>query len=383
MNDSIAFKTSHFDFRGEKGRDKSLDTIPGGFSVRYQMTSKVRGEVMNRQHRAAFMHQERYRKEEEKREQVLRATDKTVTAPQPFRFRHDCEQSRVAETVKERRRFEPDVYNAGLATRPDFFRKAADTSKWVSPRRFVVSKGLPLHKISQSSAERNLTSLRGSAQRMSSLGASPRMSIGKRAPFTNRSIDRSRDSQDVPIPSLHFPSIGYSDAADMRGSSALMVDRSKDTYEPYNKVDVAKNNRGLGGNKKVRQLQNEYREKLNRSSMAGKENKTVYQAGVSMTTISSLGFREIPVERISIEDQTAAGRFIKKRKTHAPQQSTSRMVVRDADDRGSVALPPSMASNHLYGTFTKLQTITKAFGDVNSVFPTGQSLMSTRHISHM
>ena len=44
---------------------------------------------------------------------------------------------------------------------------------------------------------------------------------------------------------------------------------------------------------------------------------------------------------------------------------------------------PSMASNHLYGTFTKLQTITKAFGDVNSVFPTGQSLMSTRHISHM
>ena len=85
VNDSIAYKTSFFDFRGEKGRDRSLDTVPGGFKVRYQMTSKERGIVMEKKHKALFNHQERYRKKDELREQVMRQTDKTITAPQPFR----------------------------------------------------------------------------------------------------------------------------------------------------------------------------------------------------------------------------------------------------------------------------------------------------------
>ena len=56
---------------------------------------------------------------------------------------------RVAETVKERRPFEKEVYNAGLAVRPDFFRKDPTDGSWISPKRFVVStKGLPIHKIS-------------------------------------------------------------------------------------------------------------------------------------------------------------------------------------------------------------------------------------------
>lgn len=104
---------------------------------------------MERKHRALYNHQERYKKKDEFREQVMRATDKTITAPQPFRFRHISEQDRVADVVKERRPFEKEVYNAGLITRPDFFRKTSLPNRWVSPKRFIVSTtGGNLHKIS-------------------------------------------------------------------------------------------------------------------------------------------------------------------------------------------------------------------------------------------
>lgn len=114
--------------------------------------------------------------------------------------------------------------------------------------------------------------------------------------------------------SLRFPSID-----EARGNSAFAKEKSKilGSYEPYKVIDT-QGKRGLGGNKKIRALQKEEREKMNRSQQAHQENKQTYKQGVSMTTISSLGFREVPIERISIEDQKPSGRFVKKRKTHAP-----------------------------------------------------------------
>lgn len=41
-NDSLAFKTSFFDFRGEKGRDKSLDISPNRFYMGNYKTAKQR-----------------------------------------------------------------------------------------------------------------------------------------------------------------------------------------------------------------------------------------------------------------------------------------------------------------------------------------------------
>ena len=98
--------------------------------------------------------------------------------------------------------------------------------------------------------------------------------------------------------SLRFPSID-----ETRGSSALAKEKSKilGSYEPYKKIDI-QGKRGLGGNTKIRMLQKEEREKMNRSQQAYQENKQTYKQGVSMTTISSLGFREVAIERISIED---------------------------------------------------------------------------------
>ena len=39
-NDSLAYKTSFFDFRGEKGRDKSLDISPNRFYMGNYKTAK-------------------------------------------------------------------------------------------------------------------------------------------------------------------------------------------------------------------------------------------------------------------------------------------------------------------------------------------------------
>jgi len=41
-NDSLAFKTSYYDFRGEKGRDKSLDISPNGFRLSSFLTNTER-----------------------------------------------------------------------------------------------------------------------------------------------------------------------------------------------------------------------------------------------------------------------------------------------------------------------------------------------------
>ena len=43
-NDSMAFKTSYYDFRGEKGRDKALDISPKRFNTTTFMTTKERVE---------------------------------------------------------------------------------------------------------------------------------------------------------------------------------------------------------------------------------------------------------------------------------------------------------------------------------------------------
>ena len=53
--------------------------------------------------------------------------------------------------------------------------------------------------------------------------------------------------------------------------------------------------------------------------------------------------------------------------------------MRDTSEDVSIAAPPSMASNHLYGTFTKFQQIHKATEYFGSQYP--GSLQSTRHIS--
>ena len=39
-NDSIAYKTTFYDFRGEKGRDKSRDISPDGFKLGNYQTTK-------------------------------------------------------------------------------------------------------------------------------------------------------------------------------------------------------------------------------------------------------------------------------------------------------------------------------------------------------
>ena len=43
-NDSLAFKTSFYDFRGEKGRDKTKDISPLSFAVRNYKTAKERAK---------------------------------------------------------------------------------------------------------------------------------------------------------------------------------------------------------------------------------------------------------------------------------------------------------------------------------------------------
>lgn len=70
--------------------------------------------------------------------------------------------------------------------------------------------------------------------------------------------------------SLRFPSI-----EEMRGSSALINEKSAISYEPYKVVD-ALGKRGLGGNAKLKQLQKEHREKQNRSMQGKIENKANY-----------------------------------------------------------------------------------------------------------
>ena len=54
LNDSLNYRVSFFDFRGEKGRDKSLDTVPGGFRVNKYISSAERAEEVNQKHKTQF-----------------------------------------------------------------------------------------------------------------------------------------------------------------------------------------------------------------------------------------------------------------------------------------------------------------------------------------
>ena len=47
LNDSLTYKVNFFDFRGEKGRDKSLDTVPGGFKVNKYISSAERADEVH------------------------------------------------------------------------------------------------------------------------------------------------------------------------------------------------------------------------------------------------------------------------------------------------------------------------------------------------
>ena len=63
-NDSIKFKTEHFDFRGEKGRNKGLDVSEERFNCSTFKTNEQRvQDAQDYCHERFF--QEKYRKEEE------------------------------------------------------------------------------------------------------------------------------------------------------------------------------------------------------------------------------------------------------------------------------------------------------------------------------
>ena len=91
---------------------------------------------------------------------------------------------------------------------------------------------------------------------------------------------------------------------------------SAGTYEPYQVLD-ALGKRGIGGNAKLKQVQADYRAKQNRSMNVAMP-ADHYRAGVSVSTISSLGFREVPVESFKAGDASVRHRFEKKRMTMIP-----------------------------------------------------------------
>ena len=72
-NDSLAYKTNFYDFRGEKGRDKSKDVSPLSFAMRNYQTSKARAEEAEAVNlKSVFT--EKYHKKEESFNQVMRPT---------------------------------------------------------------------------------------------------------------------------------------------------------------------------------------------------------------------------------------------------------------------------------------------------------------------
>lgn len=67
----MAYKTNFYDFRGEKGRDKTKDVSPLSFAMRNFKTSKVRAEEAEKVNlKSVFT--EKYHKKEEGINQVMR-----------------------------------------------------------------------------------------------------------------------------------------------------------------------------------------------------------------------------------------------------------------------------------------------------------------------
>ena len=54
MNDSLNYRVSFYDFRGEKGRDKSMDTVVGGFKVNKYQSAKDKANETHLKHKASF-----------------------------------------------------------------------------------------------------------------------------------------------------------------------------------------------------------------------------------------------------------------------------------------------------------------------------------------
>ena len=63
-NDSMAFKVGYYDFRGEKGRDKSLDISQSRFNTSTFLTKQERATEAVEYAKEKFF-QERYTRDEE------------------------------------------------------------------------------------------------------------------------------------------------------------------------------------------------------------------------------------------------------------------------------------------------------------------------------
>lgn len=82
-NDSLAYKVDFYDFRGEKGRDKTLDISPKRFNSTMYQTSQERVDKAVKQAGENFFN-EKYHRKEEIMNQQLRQVSKAVTSPVGF-----------------------------------------------------------------------------------------------------------------------------------------------------------------------------------------------------------------------------------------------------------------------------------------------------------
>ena len=83
VNDSIAYKTKFPDFRNEKGRDKSLDTSPLTFTISNFKTGIARAAEAEEKMLNLVL-KEKYTKDEEESNQVMRPVAKSRNSIQPF-----------------------------------------------------------------------------------------------------------------------------------------------------------------------------------------------------------------------------------------------------------------------------------------------------------
>jgi|TARA_B110000285_G_C14686950_1_gene407291 hypothetical protein len=82
-NDSLAYKTNYFDFRGEKGRDKSKDISPLRFTMSNFKTAEKRAyDTQQATLKGVFL--EKYHAKEEGLNQRMRPVAKERTSPVGF-----------------------------------------------------------------------------------------------------------------------------------------------------------------------------------------------------------------------------------------------------------------------------------------------------------
>ena len=79
-NDSLAYRTSFYDFRGEKNRDKSKDISTERFKVGNYQAEKQRAAEQEQLNLSKVL-TEKDRRKDELREQVMRPTNKLKTSP--------------------------------------------------------------------------------------------------------------------------------------------------------------------------------------------------------------------------------------------------------------------------------------------------------------